>query len=194
MIEPASLMSFDESVLEADRSVLKKKFNEETARWISWMVHPYAISFAIVFFGYHILLQSPAVDDPAANAWRGLGFAVLVYLLICSWQLRDSLLVRPHPVFWRVVKGLAFLYLVSLVWLVFQSRGDARHLLSYWDPTLGVDLAEQSYAQACDVYTPDDPVSNFRNIYDAFSTRRVAGSSWTCSSSLTSWDGSARCS
>ena len=37
-IQPASLVSFDEDVLESDRNVLVTKFNEETARWISWMV------------------------------------------------------------------------------------------------------------------------------------------------------------
>ena len=129
--------------------------------------HPYSVSFAVVFFGYHILLAMPG-DDFIANGRRGLGFAVLVYLIICSWQLRDSLLVRPHPVFWRLIKGLAFLYLFSLVWLSFQTVDDARHLLSYWDPALGVPLEDQSYAVACDIFTPDDPVSQYRNIYDAF--------------------------
>ena len=47
-INPSSLISFNKDVLEADRKVLETKFNEETSRWISWMVHPYAISFAIV--------------------------------------------------------------------------------------------------------------------------------------------------
>jgi phosphatidylserine synthase 2 len=93
--------------------------------------------------------------------------AVVVYLLVCSWQLRDSLLVRPHPVFWRIIKGLSFLYCFGLVWLVFQNVGDARQVLSIWDPTLGVELEEKSYAATCAIYTPEDPLSNFRNIRDA---------------------------
>lgn len=119
------------------------------------------------FFGYYFVLQMPG-DNVNANGLRGLGFSVIVYLLICSWQLRDSLLVRPHPVVWRVVKGLSFLYLVSLVWLTFQNAATARHVLSYWDPTLGVPLKEQSYAMACELYTPNDPVSKFRNVYNTF--------------------------
>lgn len=133
----------------------------------SRQVHPYAVSFFVVFFGYHILLQDAGLNT-VENGRRGLGFAVLVYLIICSWQLRDSLLVRPHPVFWRIIKGLGFLYVFGLMWLVFQNVGDARHLLSYWDPALGGPLLEQSYAQKCDLYTPDDPISKFRNVYDAF--------------------------
>ncbi len=59
------------------------------------------------------------------------------------------------------------LYAVGLVFLVFQKVDDVRHMLSYWDPSLGVPLVERSYATECAVYTPNDPVSNFRNIYDA---------------------------
>jgi phosphatidylserine synthase 2 len=62
--------------------------------------------------------------------------------------------------------GLAFLYAFGLVFLVFQRVGDARHMLSYWDATLGVPLAERSYAAECAIYTPDDPVSRFRNVHD----------------------------
>lgn len=132
------------------------------------MVHPYAKSFAIFVFGFMIYqsIFNP-VDDAHANGLRGLGAAIVVYLLVCSWQLRDSLLVRPHPVFWRIIKGLAFLYCFGLVWLIFQNVGDARQVLAIWDPVLGVELEEKSYAATCAVYTPEDPVSNFRNIRDA---------------------------
>jgi hypothetical protein len=92
------------TVAAEDRSVLEAKFVEETASFVAWMAHPYVVSFAVVFFGSQILFVEPA-PNALANVWRGIGFATVVYLIVCSWQLRDSLLVRPHPVFWRVVKG-----------------------------------------------------------------------------------------
>jgi len=53
-----------------------------------------------------------------------------------------------------------------------QTAEDARRLFSYIDPKLGVPLPEKNYAEDCRLYTPEDPVSNFRNlrntIYDEF--------------------------
>ncbi len=84
--------------------MLEAKFVEETASFVAWMAHPYVVSFVAVFFGFQMLLVEPS-DSALSNVWRGAGFATVVYLIVCSWQLRDSLLVRPHPVFWRLVKG-----------------------------------------------------------------------------------------
>jgi hypothetical protein len=59
--------------------------------------------------------------------------------------------------------GTSFLKIISNLY----SQGDARRLLSYWDPALGVPLEERSYATHCEIWTPGDPVSEFRHIYDA---------------------------
>ena len=41
-------------------------------------------------------------------------------------------MVRPHPGFWRVVHGVVILYLLALVFLLFQNVDDARQLLKVW--------------------------------------------------------------
>ena len=41
----------------------------------------------------------------------------------------------------------------------------ARHLLTYIDPNLGVELPERSYAVDCRLYTPEHPESKFINLY-----------------------------
>jgi hypothetical protein len=146
-ITPASILSLDAATLERDRQVLEVKFHEEVATHIAWMHHPYAVSLGIALFGvafYQTVFSASAnvaanatanatavavvsnvVNKSASyvNMWRGVGFAVATYLLVCSWQLRDSLLVRPHPVFWRVIKGLAFLYVFGLIFFLFQDVG-----------------------------------------------------------------------
>lgn len=43
-----------------------------------------------------------------------------VFLLFSMLQMRDGLFVRPHKAFWRVIMGLAVIYLVLLVFLLFQ--------------------------------------------------------------------------
>lgn len=167
-ITPGTLLSFEEKVLAKDRAVLERNFRAHVATFISWMEHPYSKSLAAAVFGVAIYQSIfGQVLDTQTNFIKGFTFAICVYLLVCSWQLRDSLLVRPHPVFWRIVKGLSFLYFFGLVWLIFQNVSDARYYLSLWDPSLGIPLAEKSYAGNCTIFTPDDPVSYFRNVHDA---------------------------
>jgi len=43
---------------------------------------------------------------------------------------------------------------------------DVRLALKSFDPTLGVSLPERSYADHCELYTPNDTQSNFRNLMD----------------------------
>jgi phosphatidylserine synthase 2 len=38
--------------------------------------------------------------------------------------------------------------------------------MKYIDPKLGVELPERDYAAHCELYTPNDPTSYFRNLYD----------------------------
>jgi hypothetical protein len=53
--------------------ILLHKFQEEVAVFISWMVHPYAKSFAMFVFGL-MIYQSfvNPIDDAHSNGWRGL--------------------------------------------------------------------------------------------------------------------------
>ena len=41
----------------------------------------------------------------------------------------SSPLVRPHPAVWRLIHGIIVLYLVSLIFLLFQDAHDARLFL-----------------------------------------------------------------
>ena len=94
-------------------------------------------------------------------------------------QFKDGLFYRPHPAFWRVVKGLAVVYLVFLVWLLFQNSHDARQIWTFYDPKLGVPLPERDYAADCRIYTPESNVSKFENVrntvYDEFMVAHVVG-------------------
>lgn len=54
-------------------------------------------------------------------------------------------MVRPHPVLWRLVHGLAVVYVVGLVWLLFQSASDARAFLRVRGACAGAGM----HAQIC---------------------------------------------
>jgi hypothetical protein len=38
-------------------------------------------------------------------------------------------MVRPHPAVWRLVHGAAVVYVLLLVWLLFQTAHDARQFM-----------------------------------------------------------------
>lgn len=42
-------------------------------------------------------------------------------------------MVRPHPAVWRLVHGTAVMYIMALVWLLFQTADDARQALKVTD-------------------------------------------------------------
>jgi phosphatidylserine synthase 2 len=84
---------------------------------------------------------------------------------------------------WRFVTGLSILYLLGLIFLffqvvsllptnqttfetdnTFQTVDFARQFLKYFDSDLGVPLPERSYAEHCEIYTPDHPHSSFANV------------------------------
>jgi phosphatidylserine synthase 2 len=68
-------------------------------------------------------------------------------------QFRDGPYVRPHPAFWRIILGINLLYELALVFLLFQDLPNARLMMKALDPSLGVPLAEKSYADDCS-FTP----------------------------------------
>ena len=53
--------------------------------------------------------------------------------------------------------AITFLYELALVYLVYQRVDEARHLLTYLDPSLGVPLAEETYAEECSIFDFDSP-------------------------------------
>ena len=59
--------------------------------------------------------------------------------------------IRPHPICWRLLFGLSFLYMLALVLLLFQTADEARHLLTYIDPKLGVPMQSRDYATECEL-------------------------------------------
>jgi hypothetical protein len=41
----------------------------------------------------------------------------------------STCMARPHPAVWRVIHGVVIIYLLVLVFLLFQTVGDARQML-----------------------------------------------------------------
>jgi len=153
-----------------DEKKLYKAFTQPD-KYTGWLFRQPHTILAMIFAGsvlIYVALNRDESQGFESNVKFGLGTVVLVYLFITALQNRDGLFIRPHPIIWRIVMGAAVLYLMILVFLLFQTADDARWLLSKLDTRLGKPLPERSYAEDCRVYTPDDPESSFRNIRDCF--------------------------
>lgn len=134
-----------------------------------WSNRPHTLSLGLITLVYIVYAAFKERDeeyDSATNLKRGIKYAIIFFLVYCAAQLRDGHFVRPHPIVWRVVTGLFIVYEMFLIVLLFQNQQDAPRLLKHLDPTLGVQLPPRSYGESCTLYTPDDPVSAFRNLTD----------------------------
>lgn len=128
---------------------------EEYDPWTAWLYKPRTISVLLV--GACLLIWASGALDPEGAAShssstsikRGVWAMIAVFLAYCTLQAPSTILIRPHPAFWRLVHGLAVVYLVALTFLLFQNRDDARRFMKHLSPDLGVELPERSYGADC---------------------------------------------
>ncbi|KAJ8492404.1 hypothetical protein OPV22_014125 [Ensete ventricosum] len=140
--------------------------------WTAWAYKPHTISLLLI--GTCLLVWASGVVDPESTASndvitsvkRGVWAVIAVYLAYSLLQAPSTVLIRPHPAIWRMVHGMAVVYLVVLTFLLFQNRDDAREFMKFLHSDLGVELPERSYGTDCRIYVPENPKSRFNNVYE----------------------------
>ncbi|CAM6047906.1 unnamed protein product, partial [Sphagnum compactum] len=141
--------------------------------WTAWLYKPRTITVLLV--GACLLVwasgafqakEFDADTDTVSNTKAGVWAAIAVFLGYCLLQAPPTILVRPHPSFWRLIHGIAVVYMVFLTFLLFQKRDDARRFLKFLHPELGLELEERSYGADCRIYTPENPTNKFANVWD----------------------------
>ncbi|KAJ0038679.1 hypothetical protein Pint_22167 [Pistacia integerrima] len=163
---------------------------DELDPWTAWAYKPRTISFLLI--GACFLIWASGALDPESTAsgdlvtsvrrfvpvtFLGVWAMIAVFLAYCLLQAPSTVLIRPHPAIWRLVHGMAVIYLVALTFLLFQlelwmafifsqKRDDARQFMKFLHPDLGVELPERSYGADCRIYVPENPTSRFKNVYE----------------------------
>ena len=84
-----------------------------------------------------------------------------------SAHFPDSWMKRPHPVMWRILLGIFLCYTTFITIVFILPLEEARWVFKIFHPSFGNKLPEKNYAEDCRVFTPENPVSSFFNIYDA---------------------------
>eukprot|EP01012_Entosiphon_sulcatum_P050279 TRINITY_DN6906_c0_g1_i1.p1 TRINITY_DN6906_c0_g1~~TRINITY_DN6906_c0_g1_i1.p1 ORF type:complete len:498 (-),score=110.01 TRINITY_DN6906_c0_g1_i1:6-1445(-) len=144
---------------------------------------------AIVALTYFAFTRSDS--DDSHNIKVGIVVMCASFLWFCFVHLPDGLMLRPHPAVWRVVLGATLIYLLTLVFILFQNIGQARAILGFFDSRLNKPLPERDYAADCRIVTPDHPSgSRFANVVatvkDEFIFAHVAGH-WGKAVMIRSW-------
>ena len=140
-------------------------YEEETDTFF-WRAHTLtALVLISAVFIYITLFEVPSSDNDY-NMKRGIIGVVLVFIAVASIHMPDGPFKRPHPVIWRIVMSCSIVYLLVLIYLLFQNHDGVRHILSVFDPKLGRPLPERTYAEDCDVYTPENRDNPFANLID----------------------------
>ncbi|KAG7032536.1 CDP-diacylglycerol--serine O-phosphatidyltransferase 1 [Cucurbita argyrosperma subsp. argyrosperma] len=146
--------------------------SEDLDPWTAWAYKPRTISLLLIGACFLIWSsgaldpQNAAHEDSAKSVKRGVWAMISVFLAYCLLQAPSTILIRPHPAIWRLVHGMAVIYLIALTFLLFQSRDDARQFMKFLHPDLGIELPERSYGADCRLYLPENSRSRFKNVYE----------------------------
>ncbi|GJQ08900.1 hypothetical protein GpartN1_g691.t1 [Galdieria partita] len=142
---------------------------------------PHTATLLAVFLGVIVYLawRNEKRMDTVSNVIQGILCSCLPLLVYGILQFRDGFFQRPHPAVWRLVMGLSLLYLMFLVFLLFQNVSDARKIIGYLDPlNAGRPLPDRSYGDDCRLWTPENPNGSLANLFlalDAFVVAHTLG-------------------
>lgn len=83
------------------------------------------------------------------NLRYGVGAACLFVLILGLLIFPSGPFIRPHPLVWRLAFGVAVVYEIWLILIMFQTKENARQSMRFFDDTLGKPVDERSYAADC---------------------------------------------
>ncbi|XP_064400566.1 phosphatidylserine synthase 2-like isoform X2 [Halichondria panicea] len=131
-----------------------------------WQAHTISAGVLIGLGLIYVALFEQPHNDTMFNIQRGVVAVVIVFILIGMIHMPNGPFVRPHPALWRLVLCVLILYVLLLIFLLFQTTDDSRRFLTLIDSNLGKPLKETNYAVDCRVYAPDHPNGPFSNIME----------------------------
>lgn len=74
--------------------------------------------------------------DFESNVKAGVYCVLFFFLIISVLAFPNGPFTRPHPAVWRIVFGLSVLYLMVLVFCLFQNHKTVKQIIYWFDPAL----------------------------------------------------------
>ncbi|KAG7207559.1 hypothetical protein KM043_009184 [Ampulex compressa] len=102
---------------------------------IEFFYKPHSITLLLISIGaviYSAFARNTTnVED---NLWAGMLCVIFFFLIISVLTFPNGPFTRPHPVVWRIVFGCSVLYLMGLLFMLFQNYETVRKILVWVDP------------------------------------------------------------
>jgi len=151
-------------------------YDDETLSFF-WRAHTLTVLLIMSCALIYVACFEEQSSSTEYNIKRAIIAVLITFVLIGMLHAPDGPFRRPHPAIWRAALCVSILYNLALVFILFQNVNDARHFMSYLDEQLGQPLPEQSYAEDCRLYDPDneDPWHNFKSKMDVFISAHFFG-------------------
>jgi phosphatidylserine synthase 2 len=139
----------------------------------SILINPHTATMLFVMM--IVIIYFSFVDKSIKNPTiMGVYLAAASFLTYSASMLSDGLLIRPHPMIWRILNGIAILYFLLLIFLLPQNSIDEVYnlLRLLFDKNIGqTNYVEQSYGGSCKVNY--DNIIN--KVYDRFTLAHLLG-------------------
>jgi len=128
-----------------------------------------AVSIAAVVYSSFIRDER----DINSNIRAGVFCVIFFFMIISILAFPNGPFTRPHPAVWRMVFGLSVLYLMLLVFCLFQNYKTVKQIIYWFDPELEhfhIDM-DREYGVNCSNIT----VENIWNHVDVFALAHFLG-------------------
>lgn len=133
---------------------------------VKFLYQPHTIIAIAVIIAYMIYSAFTHNDQLSMTESLQTGARVAAFFVIVLGMIvfPSGPFIRPHPLVWRSVFGVAVLYEIVLILLLFLSKDQARQALKFFYPYLGEPLEERAYADDCS-FTFDNLWEGFADQY-----------------------------
>ena len=148
-----------------DENESEDNFNAATNNFL-WEAHSitaFSTGTAVLFY---FVFFATSKDSVETNVQRGIIAMMYAFLMIGITLTQNGPVIRPHPVFWRLLLCGCFLYELGLIFFLFQTVSDARRFLLYVDPNLNKPIDYKDYSGGCEIWDPGHPDGPFHNVMD----------------------------
>ncbi|XP_022258316.1 phosphatidylserine synthase 1-like [Limulus polyphemus] len=105
---------------------------------IGFFYKPHTITLLTVSIGALLYFAFTRDDENSLedNIWSGICCVVFFFLIISVLTFPNGPFTRPHPAIWRMVFGLSVLYLMSLLFILFQNYKTVKSIMYWFYPDL----------------------------------------------------------
>lgn len=104
---------------------------------IKFLYKPHTLTLLFVFIALVLYSAFTRVSDNLENnLWAAAKVIIFFFMIISVITFPNGPFIRPHPVLWRMVFGVSVLYLMMLLFILFQDYSTIKSIMYWFFPDL----------------------------------------------------------